>query len=189
MKNTHGAIGALDNMNALLDEDHRISISTDDYNEKIHSETYYQCNHCTETVTSIINKSDDTEETVTDKRPTEIKYDDIHLFNRTNTFMETIVLNKPTSKVWTCPECGMINKLSQTNIIKMEREHPFYLKVVPALPVRNAGNRVGFDLRFKKYFNLYSKELENAMMNYRKDYISEHGEDMGDNIFKDKGDD
>ena len=188
MKNTHGAIGALDNMNALLDEEHRISINTDEYNEKIHAETFYQCNFCTENVTSIINKGDDNEETVTKERPTEIKYDEIHTFIRTNTFMETIVLDKPTSKVWTCPQCSAINKLSQTGIIKMERDDPFYLRIIPVRPVRDAGNRVGFDLKFTKYFMLYSKELENAMMNYRKDYISEHGEDMNDNLFKDKGD-
>ncbi len=188
MKNTHGAIGALDNMNALLDEDHRVSISTDDYNEKVHSETFYQCAFCTETVTDIINKGEENEETKTIQRPTEISYGDIHLFNRTNNYMETIVLDKPTSRVWTCPKCGVINKLCSTSIIKMERDDPFYLRVVPSQPVRNAGNRVGFDLAFKKYFNMYSRELENAMMNYRKDYIGEHGEDMSDNVFKDRGD-
>jgi hypothetical protein len=181
------AIGALNNMNALLDEEHRITVSTQVYNEKVMAEKFFQCNYCTMLINEVVNKGDEHEHTQKVKVPTEVNYADIHIFSLRGSYVQTVLLNTKDSKVWRCPTCKNLNKLINTMIIESVRERPFYIRVIPDPPVRTISNRIGFDRLFKRYFNNYFEELENALMNYRVEYIKEHGEDMADLNF-DKGD-
>ena len=189
LKNTVGASGGLNNMNALLDNEHRVSINTRQYNEKILSERFYLCNFCTEIVEIIINEGEEDVRSEKITRQTEIPYANIHVFDLMSDYMEYLITKKKTNKVWICPKCNKTNKLSNTNFLQPERENPFYLKVVPNPPIRTSGNRVGFAEKFRDWFNNYSEELENALMLYRTEYIALNGEDMADNNqFVDKGD-
>ena len=188
MKNYDGAIGGLDNMNALLDEEHRITVDSIQYNEKLSSEKHYQCNFCTVMEEFVINPGE--EEEIREKRKvqTEISYADIHIFAMTLDFMDSVMSSKKSKKAWFCPKCKNINLLSDTVIITSERANPSYIGIVSDRPVQTSTNRVGFHKKFMDYFNNYSKELENALMLYRINYIKENGEDMAEQQFRDKGD-
>jgi len=188
MKNYAGAIGGLDNMNALLDEEHRITVDTEQYRKKLASEKYYQCNFCTTMQEYIINPGE--EEELKERRPvqTEIKYSDIRVFELHLDFMDTVMSGKRSKKAWVCPKCKKINHLADTVVITSEREDPFYIGIIPNPPRMTSINRIGFDEKFRQYFNNYSKELENALMLYRINYIKENGEDMQSQVFADRGD-
>lgn len=188
-QNIDGAISGLNNMNALLDEDHRITVSTREYEAQILSDRFYQCNFCTDLRNETVNAGTDEEFVQKIECPTEIGHSQIHVFELVPTYYESVITKHKKNRVWICPKCKHMNKISQTEIIKPEREKPYYLKVVPDPPKRTSSNRVGFEKLFNEYFNNFSEELENAIMLYRVDYIAEHGEDMGDiSFFKDKGD-
>lgn len=186
-KDYQGAVGALNNMNALLGEDYRIIISTDQYRTKLAEEKWFQCNYCTMEQKQIVNPGDEEEIAEYKTVPYEVNYSDIKVFELRTGFLEYAMLATKANKVWRCPNCKNINKMSQTGVIESEHENPSYFKVVPDPPIRTSSNRVGFDKNFQVWFNNYSKELENALMNYRVDYIKEHGEDMSDLDFE-KGD-
>jgi hypothetical protein len=190
VKNYEGAIGALDNMNSLLDEEHRITVDTDEYFRKLASEKFYLCNFCTESRQHIENPEEDPEDHIITKIkiPTEVNYSEIKVFDRTCDYMESVMTSQRTRKAWICPKCKSTNMMKDTKVIQAEHDEPFYIGIVPEPPMRTSTNRIGFDRRFRRYFNIYSKELEHALMNYRVDYIKDHGEDMADRQFVDKGD-
>lgn len=188
MNNYDGAIGALNNMNALLTDDYMISIDTDEYERKMAAEKFYQCNFCTTMEDYITNP--DEEEPIKEKRaiPTEIPISEVHVFDLKTDFVESVLSKCKSKKAWICPKCRNINKLSNTNVVKTERIEPFYLGVIPTPPRFSSLNRMGFEKKFREYYNNYCKELEHAMMLYRIDYIKETGEDMTDSPFRDTGD-
>lgn len=190
MKNYLGAAAALNNMNALLDEDHRVTVNTRQYLDMINEETLYLCNYCKEKKKHIINKGEDDERIEITEEKSEIPHSKIKVFDYTNLLIDSIISNNKTHKAWVCPTCDKVNKLKDTIIIQPEKELPFYYGVVPEPPVRKAGvsNRFGFDDKFRKWFYNYNEELEHALMIYRIEYIQQHGEDMTDLVFKDKGD-
>jgi len=188
MKRYDAAISALDNMNALLDEEHRITIDTDLYNETLAAEKFFVCGSCTETKTQIVDEGTDEEHKEKIVVPSEIPYSKVHVFEMVNGFYDSVVTKQKKSKVWVCPKCQYVNKLSCTEIIKPVREDPYYIGVIPERPRRVGGNRLGFVEKINWYFQNYTKELEYALMNYRIAYIREHGEDMVEGQFKDKGD-
>lgn len=181
------AIGALNNMNGLLDEDHRITVSTQVYEDKVMSEKFFQCNYCTMTISQTVNEGEEDEHTEKAKVPNEVNYADVHIFRLRGSYLQSVLLDTKDSKVWRCTSCKNLNKLTNTVIIESEREKPFYIKVVPDPPTRTTSNRFGFDKKFNDYFNNFFEELENALMNYRVEYIKEHGEDMA-NLDFEKGD-
>ena len=190
INNYAGAIGALDNMNALLDEEHRVTVSTEIYNNKITKETTIACKHCTMMEEVTIHKGEDDERKEPVEVPTKIRFKDIKIVSLISSLLESVLSNQSSYKVWFCPECKGENMLSSSNIVEDEFESPIYHRVVPKFDIAFDGisERLGFKERFRSYFNQYSQEIENAMMEYRLDYIALHGEDMENTGFLDKGD-
>lgn len=184
--NYDAVIGALDNLNSLLGEEYRIIISTDEYNKRVLAEKFFVCNHCTMQRKEKVNEGEDDEYEETVDVPREVNYSDVHVFQLKNQYLKSIVLKSKATNVWRCPECRNINRLYDTTIIKSEFENPFYVKAVPDPPIRTSSNRVGFNKKFREWFNRYFKELENALMLYRIEYIKENDEDMAYDF--DKGD-
>lgn len=183
--NIDGAAGALHNMNALLDEEHRIAVGTDIYDEVIKQQTKFECNNCTMLIDKQIGK-DEKGEPIIKKVivQNKINRSDIQVIEVLLSSITSLVLQSKTIKVWICPNCKTQNELLGTNIIQPSTENPYYYKTVPECPIRSDGcaSRLGYKQKFHAWFYNYSEELENAMMEYRISYVAQHGVDMDESI-------
>lgn len=183
--NIDGAAGALHNMNALLDEEHRVAVGTEIYNEIIKQQTKFECDNCTMLIDEQTGKDDSGEPII--KKVTvqnRINRTDIQVFEVLLPSLVSLVLQKKINKVWVCPNCKTEHEVLGTNIILPSTENPYYHRVVPDCPVRSDGcaSRLGYRQKFHVWFYNYSEELENAMMEYRISYVAQHGIDMAENI-------
>jgi len=190
-RNYLGASAGLMNMNALLDEDHRVTVDTKQYNKQMNNDTLYCCNYCNMELKEKVNSGEENERYEYRNVKREVSSSDVKVFDLRTLLIEDILTSKKSNKVWVCPHCQKQNKLLETDIIIPQREMPFYLGIVPESPKLHSGlqNRLGFHDGYSKWFHNFSEELEHALMIYRVDYIQEHGSDMTDFGLKmDKGD-
>ena len=190
-RNYLGASAGLMNMNALLDEDHRVSVNTKQYDAKMNEDTLYCCNYCEMQLKVKVNVGEEDERFEVTNVKREVPSSEVQIFDLKTMLIESVVSGNKFHKTWICNHCHRNNKLVETEIIVPQREMPFYLGIVPEPPRLQSGlgNRLGFHDGYSKWFFNFSEELEHAMMDYRVDYITEHGSDMAEFGLKmDKGD-
>lgn len=166
-KNYHGATAALYNINSLLTEDFIISIDTDEYNKQVRETVWYRCDFC--------------------EKDTQLK--NVHQRDKMLFGIDALLFGK-TLRVWECPECGEDVPSETTVIIKEKTVKPYFRKVVPDPPERGIGleRRFSFPPAFTRWFFSFLEQLEHQLAKYRIEYISQHGMDMAEPAYKDKGD-
>ena len=147
-KNYPGAVAAVNGINAMLPENYRVKIDTDNYKELTQDNIFVVCTDC-------------------EKR---FKYDDIRIMN----LIIPRIFNKPsvTERVWICTSCNFHNKVANTKMIKQVHEKPFYYKVIPEAPEQMDGilNRKKYHNEMTKWLYNSLEELDHQLGKYREEY-------------------
>jgi len=185
-KEYDGARSALMNLNTSLGNDYLVNISTEQYEDAIKTQLMYQCSNCFQTEKKIVNEGEDDEYTKEIQVPSEIPDEQVKVFDMILPLIASVVHNAKTKRVWFCPKCNHENNMSSTVKFLSERQKPYYLKVVPDSPVSRRGLDRQFPHKFGQWFYNFLEEITAQEVLYRKEYVSQHGEDMP--TFKDQGD-
>lgn len=185
-KDYDGARSALMNLNTSLGNDYLVNISTEQYEQAIKTQLMYQCSNCFQTEKKIINEGEDDEYTKEIQVPSEIPDKDVEVFDMILPLIASVVQNAKTQRVWFCPKCNYENHMATTVKLLSERQKPYYLKIVPDSPVSKRGLDRDFPFKFGQWFYNFLEEITAQEVLYRKEYVSQHGEDMP--TFKDTGD-
>lgn len=184
------AAAGLYSINSSLDEKYIININDAEFKREIAESTFYNCNFCTMEVEKIVNKGEEDERTKTETIPTRISSSKIEVYDWLPPGILSTMTSHKKIPVWKCPECNEMNPLVGTNIIHIKNTNPFFRSVIANPPRQGAGiiTRLTFKLDFKKWFFDFLEQLNHTMMNYRVDFAAQHGADMVESIYKDKGD-
>ena len=184
------AASSLYNLNSCLGEEYLVTISTTRYSQAVKNRSAYQCNHCTMPFTKIINKGEENESTKEIQIPTEILISEVKVFDVILPIIDSIIQKSDTMKIWICPECKKENEIDKTVPILPKTVNPFFYKVVWDCPIRlsGIGNKLGFNEKFQSWFDNFLQEINWQEVLYRKEYKAQHGFDMEESDFKDKGD-
>lgn len=174
--NTEAVEGSLNAMNALLPEQYRVIIDTDEYNARIRGSMVVLCSHCKTT-----KEIDDTEgKPRTVKVPTPIDYNEIKILNLFLSANEQFITGKTHDKFWVCPKCKKDNRLSTTVFEQTTLKEPHYLQVVPSPPKKNVGiqDRMSFAVKFERWARKLEAELEASAARFRAEYKPRKGENL-----------
>ena len=185
-KDFDGARSALMNLNTSLGNDYLVNISTEQYEEAVKTQLMFQCSNCFQTESKIINEGEDDEYTKETQIPSEIPDEQVAVFDMILPLIASVVHNSKTKKVWFCPKCKNENNMASTIKFMSERQRPYFLRVVPDSPVSKRGLDRAFPHKFGQWFYNFLEEITAQEVLYRKEYVSQHGEDMP--TFKDTGD-
>lgn len=93
--------------------------------------------------------------------------------------LDRFITKKEKIKVWRCPDCKYIRPLagSQTKLVKFYQ--PSYFGVIPEPPTRQGlHDRIGFENKFKKWYDIASKEIEYKIGLYRTEYAAQQEQVM-----------
>lgn len=169
-------IGELYALNALLPEEYRVTIDTEEYNEKIKNNIQASCNFCTSTVQDSEGK-DITKPTTTD-------YNKLKIMNILLPEFEAFVCGSKYVKVWQCPKCKKDNRLDNTHFEQIVLKQPYFLRVVPEPPQRNLGlvDRPTYKQKFEQWARTLLAELEAEAGRFRKDYKPKSEDNLGEAI-------
>jgi len=137
---------------ALLPEDYQPEINTNKYADLVRNKYNIVCDSC----------------------KAEHKRGDIIPYRLLLTNIGRLVSGQEIVKVWKCPSCSNVRELkgSQTKVIKFYQ--PSYFGVIPEPPVREGmHDRIGFESRFKKWFDIATREIEHKVGLYRTEYAAQ----------------
>lgn len=184
------AASSLYNLNSCLGEEYLVTISTAKYNQSVKDESSYRCNHCTMPFKKIINKGEENESTKEIQIPSEILVSEVRVFELIIPLVESILKGNNMTKVWICPKCNKENYMDNTIQIIPQNVNPYFRKIIWDSPRRlsGIGNRFGFNEKFQVWFDTFLQEINWQEVLYRKEYKNQHGFDMEESDFKDKGD-
>ena len=178
------AVSCINFINADLPEDFKVTVSTDLYNSIVEDRKIVPCEFCTSP--EIVLK--DGKPVKTGKMiPTECSITEIKQYDLEMDWIEQILTNKKTKRVWLCTKCGKSNDMDITKIKVQKYQEPFYLKIMPSAPRRKRGirGRMSFDTEFKKWFDIAMSEIESQISKYRTEYAAQEQAQevkiMGDN--------
>ena len=185
-KDFDGARSALMNLNTSLGNDYLVNISTEQYEDAVKTQLMFQCSGCFQTEKKIINEGEDDEYTKEIQVPSEIPDEQVKVFDMILPLIASVVQDSKTKRVWFCPKCNHENDMVSTVKFMSERQRPYFLKVVPDSPISRRGLDRQFPHKFGQWFYNFLEEITAQEVLYRKEYVSQHGEDMP--TFKDTGD-
>lgn len=161
-------MSALYNINSLLTEDYVITIDSSEYENQVKESFAFECPYCKET---------------TPKK-------DAPLWNKSLSTIDSMILQQEKITSWHCPKCNEDPPAEATKLLHEKTVRPFYRKVVPEPPKQVPGLLMRFTWvpEFKKWFYNFLEQLTHQLALYRIEYMSQHGEDMQEPIFKDEVD-
>lgn len=167
-KDWRGAAAALYNINSLLTEDYLITIDSVEYEKATKELSNFECPYCKE------------------KTPEQ----DTVVCDRSLDAIDSVILQQERIKCWHCPHCNENPPVEGTTVFYQKTVMPFYRKIVPEPPQTVPGLLIRFTWvpQFKKWFYNFLEQLTHQLALYRIEYMSQHGEDMQEPIFKDAGD-
>ena len=184
------ASSSLSNLNGCLGEEYLVTISTAQHDQAIVDRSVYQCSHCTMPFKKTVNKGEENEHIKEIQIPTEIPLSEVRVFDLRVPLVESILRGNTSIKIWVCPECDKENTMDETRKIVPQIVNPYFLKIVRDCPLRLMGisNRLGFHEKFQNWFSNFLEEINWQEVLYRKEYRNQHGFEMEESDFKDKGD-
>ena len=155
-----GCCGALSCINALLPEKYRVILYDIQFKDKSKISFTYCCGMCQ-----------------AESNESKIDIFDYHL-----TALESLTTDEKTIKAWACPECTVMNILSDTKIKKDMLAQPSFLQTVPLPPKRENGllGRATYRKEFSAWGWNFLNELEEKMAQFRDDNWSKNDEFRGD---------
>ena len=110
-RNYLGASAGLMNMNALLDEDHRVTVNTKQYNAKMNEDTLYCCNYCEMQLKEKVNAGEEDERFEFTNVKREVPSSEVQIFELKTMLIESVLTGEKFNKTWVCSFCSRINKL------------------------------------------------------------------------------
>jgi hypothetical protein len=137
---------------ALLPDDYQPEINTTKYAELVKDKYNIVCDGCKE----------------------EHKRSTIYPYKLLLTNLDRLVSGQEIVTVWKCPSCAHVRELrgSKTKVIKFYQ--PSYFGVIPEPPARKGlHDRIGFEARFKKWFDIATREIEHKVGLYRTEYAAQ----------------
>lgn len=164
---------ALGNIVALLPEEFKVVVNTEEYREKIKEKNFMVCLKCKK----------------------EIPYNEINKVKKRLSNLEQFVKmcgknpprtadEKEYDMVWDCPKCKHENRLDDTQLITEKPNMPFYLGVIPEPPKHNYSDplteRMYFTQRFREWFKIAFAEIESKIGIYRAEYQSQNPDNKDD---------
>jgi len=101
-----------------------------------------------------------------------IDYNKLIIINSVTSLLVQILSGKKTSKIWSCPKCGMENSLHETIISESKIQEPYFLGIVPQPPKRKDGlqDRGSYARKVTQWAWNFVVELEEASGRFREDY-------------------
>ena len=153
---------SLFSINGMLPERYRVIISNKLYEEKSKHSIFAKCNTCLK----------------------ETEKSKLRVFDLTNDALEAFVSGNESKRVWRCPECNKINKISETRYIQETLQMPYFHQCVPEPPKRKEGllDRSSYHRKMKVWIGTFLAELEFQMGKYRAEYIPKSEEMEDQNI-------
>lgn len=150
--NYSGAIGGLYALNALLPEEYRVKVSTDEYDRLIKTDIFIKCKHC-------FNEFD---------------FYKIRVFNLNLTNLEMMISGKKYEKVWICPDCKKDNRLISSEMKKTQISTNTFLHVMPDPPNREMGiqGRTEYHNAMNIWTWTFLGELEERCGKLRHDFLN-----------------
>ena len=148
---------SLDAIIALLPEDYKIEINSEKYKEILADRKTIDCDKCQ--TQNILN--------------------DVKQFDLELEWMEQILIDQKTKRVWICTKCEKTNDMQFEKIKTVKYNQPYYLGVVPFPPIKGRGisKRNSFDSEFAEWFDIVVKEIEQKVMLFRSEYASQQASD------------
>lgn len=145
---------ALGSIVALLPEDYKIKISTEEYKKAIQEQSFIVCGKCNHK-----NQSN------------QIEYYDVKLYG-----LDKLAAGKPSVRVWNCLKCKHENRKDNSKIIISEPELPFYTGWIPHAPAKRVGiiDRMSYPKEFMDWFEIAIHEIESKIGIYRADYLAQN---------------
>lgn len=154
-------IGAIETMNGDLPTDdgeflYRIIFDDKEYNKLVNAVYQIVCPKC----------------------KVEQEYDSVQIVEMTTPLEESIISGETLTKVWVCTKCYVINKLSQSKIVKDSTQYPFYSRYVPNPPINNHGllSNLEFHSKMVEWVWQCLKSLEDAFARFRDDNWNKGGQ-------------
>lgn len=161
-KNPELAIISISNINALLPaiegKTYKVEVSTQKYWEARKETRTIQCRHCK------------AENPILDVEHYEIDLQGI----------EKILSKEKSRKMWNCGFCKKANYFSTDDITVTKKGEPYFFKVIPEPPVKQAGikGRTTFERDFITWFSIAMPEIESQIGLYRMEYAAQEEGDM-----------
>ena len=146
---------------ALLPKEYQVEINTSKYESLARSRHNIICDNCEE----------------------ESSRDVIRPYELLVSNLARLITGKRFSTVWKCPKCSHVRALegSQTKLIKWHQ--PNYFKVIPEPPSRRGlHDRIGWESKFEKWYDICCKEIEHQVALYRTEYAAQQDEVVGVNL-------
>ena len=183
--NYNQVLGALDSLNALLPDEYRVVIDSDDYNEKIKGNLLAMCPSC------VTDYPDPNDRTKVLTLPTQTEHTRLKKLRLLLPKMDQIARGKKYNDYWECPKCFTLNDLSKTRFKQRILKKPFYLQVVPDPPKRHLGieDRGTYHIKFAGWARLFLAELNASAQRFRQEYKPKDDADGSESEFSIKDDD
>ena len=111
---------------------------------------------------------------ICDRCKIETKRELVHPYELLLSNLARLITNKRKTMVWKCLSCKHVRPLvgSQTKLIKWYQ--PNYFKVIPEPPSRQGlHDRIGFEAKFEKWYDIAGKEIEHQIGLYRTEYAAQ----------------
>lgn len=184
------AAAGLHSINSSLDEKYIININDAEFKRETAENRFYNCNFCTMEIEKIINKGQEDQRTKIDIIPSRIPSNQVYIMDWMPPGLLSVMTSHERIKAWRCPKCDETNPLVGTNVINVKNTKPYFRSVIGNPPRQGIGisTRLSFIVDFKKWFFDFLEQLNHTMMNYRVDFAAQHGTDMAEPMYKDKGD-
>src|ERR1700746_2807554 len=142
-KNYSVVYWSLSSINAAMPEKYRVEISDQKYNHELKKDLLVKCLHCN----------------------AELNQKSIRITSKFKSRILSIITESKSEKVWECSNCHEDNILSQTPMIQVKPQEPFFLKVIPNPPSRKGTlvDRMDFHRRFVSWAYLFYTEISHQM--------------------------
>lgn len=162
--------GALDSLNALLPDEYRVIVDTEEYRRLTRGNVIAFCGFC---------ESDYEDKKTMKSGPTRVDIDRVKKQDLLLSKFDQMVYGREYDTFWECPKCHNDNRLADTRFRKSALQKPFYLKVVPEPPVHRPGldDRTNFHYRFTQWARGFLTELNAQARQFRNDYKPKDGDD------------
>jgi len=149
-RNYVGAIAAINEINALFPDAYRVEVNTPKHLQSVQDTLVAICVGC----------------------DVEVNINELHVFDLLLTSINSMILNKPTEKVWVCKSCNKINMREKTRMIRREHKKPNYDGVISEPPKRVDGiqGRTEYHNNMVKWFYDALEELDHQLGKYRAEY-------------------
>lgn len=184
---------ALHNMNGTLEEEYRLAISNEMWEENKDSYIVWKCDNCTTKSKKIINKDSDDEYEKEVEEPTCSEYKDIETYFEVCTLEISILSGGKTKReMWICPKCKNHESVDMVKRQRRKHKSPHYRECIYEEPIKPNSQwmrrRGKYPAQMEIWAKFYSIELEHRLSKYRLEYVRIMGHDMEDSGYVDKGD-